>query len=194
MVTGTSLSTPKPVWERPATVSGRRPSVCHLHRRLAPAVSATQGSTVPAGIDGWLHPESLTGRRLILHFGAVDYEATIWANGVPVAHHRGGYSPFSADLTARATRSRLWSRARPTIHTIWPSLAADQAQLHHIPSGIRGLPGSGGRFWLEEIAGNAHQYSTVDPDPRALGARSGGARHRQVPRRPASAGHAGKMG
>ncbi len=37
--------------------------------------------------------------RIVLHFGAVDYEAIIWVNGVEVARHEGGYTPFSADIT-----------------------------------------------------------------------------------------------
>jgi len=38
--------------------------------------------------------------RVLLHFGAVDWEATVWVNGVVVATHRGGQSPFVADITA----------------------------------------------------------------------------------------------
>jgi beta-galactosidase/beta-glucuronidase len=37
--------------------------------------------------------------RLLLHFGAVDYRATVWVNGMQVASHEGGHTPFSADLT-----------------------------------------------------------------------------------------------
>jgi beta-galactosidase/beta-glucuronidase len=37
--------------------------------------------------------------RVVLHFGAVDYEAHVWVNGKEVAHHLGGYTPFSADIT-----------------------------------------------------------------------------------------------
>lgn len=37
--------------------------------------------------------------RLLLHFGAVDYRATVWVNGSPVASHEGGHTPFSADVT-----------------------------------------------------------------------------------------------
>jgi hypothetical protein len=37
--------------------------------------------------------------RLVLHFGAVDYEATVWVNDVEVAHHEGGHTPFGADIT-----------------------------------------------------------------------------------------------
>ena len=37
--------------------------------------------------------------RILLHFGAVDYAATVWLNGSQVASHVGGHSPFSADIT-----------------------------------------------------------------------------------------------
>jgi beta-galactosidase/beta-glucuronidase len=37
--------------------------------------------------------------RLLLHFGAVDYRATVWVNGELVASHEGGHTPFSADVT-----------------------------------------------------------------------------------------------
>jgi len=40
------------------------------------------------------------GRHVRLNFGAVDYEATVYVNGVQVAHHVGGYTAFSADITA----------------------------------------------------------------------------------------------
>lgn len=44
-------------------------------------------------------PESYAGKRILLHFGAVDYEATVYVNGRYAASHRGGYTPFSADIT-----------------------------------------------------------------------------------------------
>lgn len=36
---------------------------------------------------------------LLLHFGAVDYAATVWVNGTHVAEHEGGHTPFSTDIT-----------------------------------------------------------------------------------------------
>lgn len=39
------------------------------------------------------------GARILLHFGAVDYAATVWVNGSQVATHAGGHSPFTADIT-----------------------------------------------------------------------------------------------
>lgn len=39
------------------------------------------------------------GMVLLLHFGAVDYEATLYINDTLVITHRGGYLPFTADIT-----------------------------------------------------------------------------------------------
>ncbi|MFB7496619.1 sugar-binding domain-containing protein [Streptomyces sp. NPDC056161] len=39
------------------------------------------------------------GRRLLLHFGAVDYRAEVWVNGHPVGRHEGGHTGFTCDLT-----------------------------------------------------------------------------------------------
>ncbi len=39
------------------------------------------------------------GDRIILNFGAVDWQAEVWLNGVKVGSHTGGYTPFSVDVT-----------------------------------------------------------------------------------------------
>ena len=44
-------------------------------------------------------PPLTQGDRALLHFGAVDYGATVWVNGNRVAHHEGGYTPFTADIS-----------------------------------------------------------------------------------------------
>lgn len=44
-------------------------------------------------------PDSYMGKRIILHFGAVDYSAKVWVNGEFVIAHEGGHTPFSADIT-----------------------------------------------------------------------------------------------
>jgi hypothetical protein len=49
-------------------------------------------------------PRDWGGQRVLLHFGAVDQIATVWVNNQQVAHHEGGYTEFSADIT-RALRS-----------------------------------------------------------------------------------------
>ena len=44
-------------------------------------------------------PELNGPQRLILHFAAVDYDATVWVNDRLAVRHEGGYTPFSADVT-----------------------------------------------------------------------------------------------
>jgi beta-galactosidase/beta-glucuronidase len=44
-------------------------------------------------------PRLENGERLLLHFGAVDWAATVWINGCLALCHEGGYTPFSVDLT-----------------------------------------------------------------------------------------------
>jgi beta-galactosidase/beta-glucuronidase len=39
-------------------------------------------------------------QRLLLHFGAVDYRASVWVDGSLVAVHEGGHTPFHADVTS----------------------------------------------------------------------------------------------
>jgi len=45
-------------------------------------------------------PDLAPGERLLLHFGAVDYCAEVWVNGIKVCSHQGGYTPFQADITS----------------------------------------------------------------------------------------------
>ncbi|NTU62099.1 MAG: glycoside hydrolase family 2 [Chloroflexi bacterium] len=44
-------------------------------------------------------PIEWTGERVLLNFGAVDWEATVYVNGQLVGSHRGGYDAFSLDIT-----------------------------------------------------------------------------------------------
>src|SRR5690349_20250129 len=39
-------------------------------------------------------PKTWKGKRVLLHFGTVDYHANVWVNGVLVATHEGGHTPF----------------------------------------------------------------------------------------------------
>jgi len=44
-------------------------------------------------------PRAYAGKRILLHFGAVDYRAHVWLNGRLLGSHAGGYTPFSFDVT-----------------------------------------------------------------------------------------------
>jgi beta-galactosidase/beta-glucuronidase len=48
-------------------------------------------------------PANWEGHDHLLHFGSVDYEATVWVNGQEVGFHRGGHVPFSIDVTEALT-------------------------------------------------------------------------------------------
>jgi beta-galactosidase/beta-glucuronidase len=72
--------------ESPASGLGRREfhPVVWYRRRFSPDEVA---------------PEGLGGRRLLVHFGAVDHLARVWCDGQLVATHAGGQTPFTADVT-----------------------------------------------------------------------------------------------
>ena len=44
--------------------------------------------------------EENRGRRALLCFNAADYQTDVWLNGVHILTHTGGFTPFSADITA----------------------------------------------------------------------------------------------
>ncbi|HEX2950804.1 MAG TPA: beta galactosidase jelly roll domain-containing protein, partial [Armatimonadota bacterium] len=44
-------------------------------------------------------PTDWTEQRVLVHFGAVDYDAEVWVNGKSVGKHRGGYSSFTLEIT-----------------------------------------------------------------------------------------------
>jgi beta-galactosidase/beta-glucuronidase len=66
-------------------------------------------------------PDEWAGKRVLLHFGAVDHDATVWANGIEVARHRGGFTSFTADLGGGAIAGGdvvIVVRARDLPHTL----------------------------------------------------------------------------
>jgi hypothetical protein len=48
-------------------------------------------------------PPLADDQRLLLHFGAVDYRATVWINDCQMGMHEGGYTPFVVDVTDALT-------------------------------------------------------------------------------------------
>ena len=71
-----------------------------------PIESALSGVMQPVGEENrlWYRrtfdvPKKWNSQRLLLHFGAVDWDSTIWVNGTKVGSHKGGYDPFTLDIT-----------------------------------------------------------------------------------------------
>lgn len=50
-------------------------------------------------------PKKWKGKNLQLNFGAVDWKAEVYVNGVLVGEHKGGYDPFSFDITPYLKKS-----------------------------------------------------------------------------------------
>ena len=62
----------------------------------------------PRHTIGWYRkvvsiPENWGDKRVILNFGAVDWEATVWVNGNQIGTHENGYLPFEFDITDALT-------------------------------------------------------------------------------------------
>src|SRR5688572_13241259 len=71
-----------------------------------PIESALSGVMKTVGKDNrlWYHrtfalPPAWKGQRVLLNFGAVDWDTTVYVNGNQVGKHVGGYDPFSFDVT-----------------------------------------------------------------------------------------------
>lgn len=48
----------------------------------------------------FLLPDNMQGKKILLHFGAVDYSCDLWVNGTYIRSHAGGQTSFEADITA----------------------------------------------------------------------------------------------
>ena len=57
-------------------------------------------------------PSSWSKERIMLHFGAVDWDCDVWVNDIKVCSHQGGYTPFSADITDALIKGNNTLRVR----------------------------------------------------------------------------------
>jgi len=91
------------------------------------------------------------GMHLLLHFGAVDYEAALSVNDTPVMTHRGGYLPFTADITPylKASENVLLLKVKDATDTT--EQARGKQTLHR--GGIFYTPQSGiwQTVWMEWV-------------------------------------------
>jgi len=112
--------------------------------------------TIPAG---W------RSERVLLHFGAVDWEAIVWVNGQRVGEHRGGYTPFTFDIT-----SALNSGAgQEIVVAVWdPSSSGYQPRGKQVdePRGIWYTPTTGiwRSVWLEPVPATYIDHLVQTPD------------------------------
>ena len=50
-------------------------------------------------------PANWSGKRILLHFDAIDWESEVFINGISMGIHKGGYDAFSYDITGQITAS-----------------------------------------------------------------------------------------
>ena len=104
-------------------------------------------------------PKNWKGKRIILHFGAVDYASEIWVNDKPVGSHRGSSDAFRIDVTDALKGSgpqKLTVAVTDPTDTGCQPLGKQKLQ----PSGIYYTPVSGiwKTVWMEPVP-VSHIYS-----------------------------------
>jgi tetratricopeptide (TPR) repeat protein len=109
-------------------------------------------------------PTLANGEKLLLHFGAVDYEATVYINGTEAAKHTGGYETFSIDITPY-----LKQGANELLVKVWdPTDLGPNPHGKQVlnPSGIMYTPSSGiwQTVWLETVPQNYIASVRFTPD------------------------------
>ena len=100
-----------------------------------------------------------TGKRVILHFEAVDYESTVWVNGKEMGKHTGAHTPFSYDITGALKDGENELLVRVTDATGGYQLVGKQKL---DPGGIwyTRVSGIWQSVWMEEV--NARSIDDLD--------------------------------
>jgi hypothetical protein len=110
-------------------------------------------------------PKDWTGKQVLLHFGAVNWEATVWLNGKKLGEHSGGYDPFSFDITDALKKSG----DQELIVDVWnPIDGGSQPRGKQVkkPGGIFYTPSTGiwQTVWLEPVPAASIESLKVVPD------------------------------
>ncbi len=110
-------------------------------------------------------PRKWKDRRVLLHFGAVDWDATVWVNGKQLGSHRGGYDPFTFDVTDALKKSG----PQEIVLSVWdPTNAGSQPRGKQVakPRGIwyTAVTGIWQTVWLEPVAAVHIELLKIVPD------------------------------
>ncbi|MCL2306217.1 MAG: hypothetical protein FWC43_12810 [Planctomycetaceae bacterium] len=100
-------------------------------------------------------PADWQGKRIRLNFGAVDWDSTVFVNGKKIGNHKGGYSPFSYDITDALTESG----EQTLIVSVWDPTdlrggTQPRGKQHSNPHGIwyTAVTGIWQTVWIEPVA------------------------------------------
>jgi hypothetical protein len=117
----------------------------------------------------WYHttfkaPKTKKNDRLLLHFGAVDWQTTVWVNGTQFGTHVGGYDPFSYDIT-----DAIKDGQNELVVKVWdPTDTGSQPKGKQVlhPGGIMytAVTGIWQTVWLEAVPAAYIQSLKITPD------------------------------
>ncbi|MFT3786235.1 MAG: glycoside hydrolase family 2 TIM barrel-domain containing protein [Tepidisphaeraceae bacterium] len=110
-------------------------------------------------------PAAWNGKRVVLHFGAVDYESEVFINGKSAGTHKGGYLPFSFDITPLLTGT---GPQEIIVRVFDPTNDGGQPRGKQSlrPGGIMYTPTTGiwQTVWLEPVAEGGVDSLKIVPD------------------------------
>jgi hypothetical protein len=137
-----------------------------------PVESALSGVMKPVGQEKrlWYRqtfriPNGWRGKRILLHFEAVDWETTVWVNGKEIGTHRGGYDPFTFDITDALKDAG----SQEIVLSVWdPTDAGYQPRGKQVrkPGGIwyTAVTGIWQTVWLEPVPKAHIEWLTIVPN------------------------------
>jgi len=110
-------------------------------------------------------PRRWKGRRVLLHFGAVDWDTTVWVNGKELGNHKGGYDAFTFDITDALKKSG----AQEIVLSVWdPTNDGSQPRGKQVkkPGGIMytAVTGIWQTVWLEPVNSVYIKALKMQPD------------------------------
>ena len=110
-------------------------------------------------------PEKWSGKRTLLHFGAIDWEAEVWVNGRNFGTHKGGFDAFSFDVTDAL---KPGGDQELVVRVFDPTDAGTQPRGKQVlkPGGIFYTPTTGiwQTVWLEPAPATRIQGLKITPD------------------------------
>jgi hypothetical protein len=110
-------------------------------------------------------PAEWRGQRIWLRFGAVDWQAEVAVNGKPVGEHKGGYDPFSLDITD-ALRGEGPQQLQVNVFDPTDAGSQPAGKQHLKPEGIWYTPTTGiwQTVWLEPLPAIAIDKLRIEPN------------------------------
>ncbi|MBQ4066029.1 MAG: beta-galactosidase [Clostridia bacterium] len=106
--------------------------------------------------------------RVLLHIGACDYHTRVWVNHSFAGEHRGGYTPFTFDITSLllAGENRInVSAFDDVLDKLQPSGKQCEAEVNHGCFYTR-CTGIWQTVWLEYVPASYIKHVKILPDPR----------------------------